>query len=258
LAKLQTEGLFDDSRKRPLPYPPTSVGLITSKESAAYADFIKVLAARWGGIEIQLADVQVQGEAAGSQIIRAIEWFNTQGNPPEVLVIIRGGGSAEDLQTFNTEGITRAVAASRIPVLAAIGHEVDLSLVELAADLRASTPSNAAELLVPDRRSLLSELHKLKETVRQGLDYRIKEQSRETAQYKAELTEMIGQIVSTKRDWLKQTAKILEIINPKHVLSRGYSVVRKNGQTIRSLKMIRPNDRLDITLSDGTFRAEVK
>ena len=157
-AKLAGEGLFDLERKRPLPYPPTHIGLITSAESAAYRDFVKVLGARWGGIKISLIDVQVQGEVSPAQLVAAIEQFNQAAEPPEVLVVTRGGGSAEDLQAFSTEQVTRAVAASRIPTLVAIGHEVDISLAELAADQRASTPSNAAELLVPDRRAVLAGL----------------------------------------------------------------------------------------------------
>ena len=120
-------------------------------QSAAYADFTKVLAARWGGLSIEVIDVQVQGEPAPRQITAAVDYFNSQAEPPEVLILIRGGGSAEDLAAFSTEQVTRAVAASRVPTLVAIGHEVDVSLAELAADMRASTPSNAAELLVPDR-----------------------------------------------------------------------------------------------------------
>src|SRR5690606_29272842 len=114
--------------------------------------------ARWGGMDISLIDVQVQGEAAPAQVVAAIEQFNQSANPPDVLVITRGGGSPEDLHAFSTEQVTRAVAASRIPTLAAIGHEIDVSLAELAADRRASTPSNAAELLVPDRKAVLASL----------------------------------------------------------------------------------------------------
>ncbi|MGH7193321.1 MAG: exodeoxyribonuclease VII large subunit, partial [Candidatus Saccharimonadales bacterium] len=157
-AKLAKEGLFDESRKRPLPYPPSRIGLITSKQSAAYADFVKILDARWHGLGVEVIDVQVQGEAAPPQLAAALEQFNALAVPPEVIVLIRGGGSAEDLAAFSTEQVARAVAASRVPTLAAIGHETDLSLAELAADVRASTPSNAAELLVPDRRQVAAAL----------------------------------------------------------------------------------------------------
>src|SRR5262249_41631813 len=114
-AKLAAEGLFDESRKRVLPYPPSKIGLVTSGESAAYADFIKIVQSRWGDIQIVHAEVQVQGEAAPAQIVAAIEQLNGLATPPEVIVITRGGGSADDLQAFSTEQVTRAVAASRVP-----------------------------------------------------------------------------------------------------------------------------------------------
>ena len=154
-AKLTKEGLFSDERKRAIPYPPKRIGLIASGESAAYADFMKILTGRWGGIEIVHVDSQVQGAAAPAQIIRALDLLNAHGEELEAIVITRGGGSADDLQAFNVEQVVRAVAASRVPTLVAIGHEVDTSLAERAADRRASTPSNAAELLVPDRQAVI-------------------------------------------------------------------------------------------------------
>ena len=156
--KLLAEGLFDDKRKRPIPYPPKKIGLITSSESAAYADFIKIINSRWVGLEIVLYSVLVQGDKAPAEICAAIKYFNELAEAPEVLVITRGGGSSEDLWAFSTEEVTRAVAASRVPTLVAIGHEIDLSLAEKAADKRASTPSNAAEILVPDKKDSINNL----------------------------------------------------------------------------------------------------
>jgi exodeoxyribonuclease VII large subunit len=149
--KLEGEGLFDPARKRPIPAFPTRLGLITSGASAAYADFIKILSARWGGIEVLLADVSVQGAQAPDQIVGALEYFNTLRDPVDVLVLIRGGGSLEDLAAFSTEPVARAVAASRTPIIVGVGHEVDFSLADYAADLRAATPTDAARLVVPDR-----------------------------------------------------------------------------------------------------------
>ena len=147
MAKLQKEGLFDLARKRRLPYPPEKIALVTSKQSAAYADFTKIIDTRWQGLTIELIDVQVQGEAAPGQIAAAIDQFNSEAELAGALVVIRGGGSPEDFAAFSTEQVTRAVASSRIPTLVAIGHEIDLSLAEMAADSQASTPSNAAEIL---------------------------------------------------------------------------------------------------------------
>ncbi len=160
-ARLDGEGLFDEERKRILPRYPGRIGLITSAASAAYADFMKILGARWGGLIVEVADVQVQGAPAPGQIVGAVNFFNQLSNPVDVLVLIRGGGSLEDLQAFNTEDVARAVAGSRTPIVVGVGHEVDTSLADFAADMRAATPTDAARLVVPDRMQ-----------VSQTLDYR--------------------------------------------------------------------------------------
>lgn len=153
--KLHAEGLFDPSRRRPIPKFPRRIGLITSGTSAAYADFIKILGARWSGVEVLLADVAVQGAQAPDQIVGALEYFNQLSPPVDVVVLIRGGGSLEDLMAFSTEPVARAVAASRTPIVVGVGHEVDVSLADYAADLRAATPTDAARLVVPDRTEML-------------------------------------------------------------------------------------------------------
>ena len=159
--KLRAEGLFDPARKRPLPPFPRRIGLITSATSAAYSDFIKILNARWSGVEILLADVSVQGASAPDQIVGALEYFNQLSPPADVLVLIRGGGSLEDLMAFSTEPVARAVAASRTPIVAGVGHEIDTSLADHAADLRAATPTDAARLVVPDRTEVAAQVHHL-------------------------------------------------------------------------------------------------
>lgn len=156
--KLEAEGLFRPERKRPIPAYPRRIGLITSGDSAAYADFIKILNARWGGVTVELAHVQVQGAAAPEQIVAAFNYFNQLAEPVDTLVLIRGGGSLEDLMAFNTEPVARAVAGSRTPTIVGVGHEVDTSLADFAADLRAATPTNAAQLAVPDRREELAKI----------------------------------------------------------------------------------------------------
>ena len=154
--KLHAEGLFDPSRKRPVPKFPARIGLITSSTSAAYGDFIKILGARWSGVEVVLADVSVQGVQAPDQIIGAIEYFNQLSPPVDVLVLIRGGGSLEDLIAFSTEPVARAVGASRTPIVVGVGHEQDISLADYASDLRAATPTDAARLVVPDRSEIIA------------------------------------------------------------------------------------------------------
>lgn len=257
-AKLAAEGLFDPARKRSLPYPPSHVGLITSSEAAAYSDFIKVLNKRWGGVAVELIDVQVQGEAAPEQIVRAIAHFNQQAQAPEVLVITRGGGSAEDLQAFSNEQVTRAVAASRIPTLVAIGHERDVSLAELAADQRASTPSNAAELLVPDRLERLRELYTIYKHAEQDMgELLVSTRQRLTSQQET-FEQMLEQVFQSANSKLRLQTQLLMVLDPKAPLQRGYALLQKNGANVRSIHAVALGDIVDITVSDGQLTAAVQ
>ena len=177
--KLEAEGLFDVSRKRALPDLPTHIGVISSTEAAGYADFMKILQARWGGMNVEVARTLVQGVRAPGQIIRAIEYFNSSGNPPEVLVLVRGGGDADDLAAFNDEALVRALAASRIPTLVGVGHEIDTTLADLVADVRAATPTNAAQLLVPDKREIIERSRTMVKMMIPSIQARVNEYSRE-------------------------------------------------------------------------------
>lgn len=255
-AKLAAEGLFDDVRKRPLPYPPARIGLVTSGESAAYADFTKILNARWHGVEILHVDVQVQGEAAPAQIVAAVEQLNGLAEPPEVIVLTRGGGSAEDLAAFSTEQVTRAVAVSRVPTLVAIGHEVDVSLAELAADKRASTPSNAAELLVPDKQAVLNELRDARRDLAGSMQDILRGQLREIKLARASLQTAIVRFVQTAGQRLLADQQLLDALSPQAVLARGYAIVRRRGKIVRSAQALKKGDSIDVTFSDGTAQAE--
>lgn len=257
-AKLDQEGLFDESRKRALPYPPEHIGLITSSESAAYHDFIKVLGARWGGVQISLADVAVQGESAAGQIIAAVEHFNQMPQAPEVLVITRGGGSAEDLQAFSDEQLTRAVAASRIPTIVAIGHEVDISLAELAADRRASTPSNAAEMLVPDRRAELSHVQLLRNSLSQSVQKIIEIANRDILDRRVKMSTLAKQHLAQATSSLNHQKLLLSALDPSSALRRGYALVRKDGVAITRGEQLVTGDGIEIKMSNATLTAEVK
>ena len=257
-AKLLAEGLFASERKRSLPYPPRKVGLITSAQSAAYADFIKILGKRWGGVAVDLADVQVQGEAAIGQLVRAIEYFNQQAKPPEVLVITRGGGNADDLAAFNSEQVTRAVAASRVPTLVAIGHEIDLSLAEMAADQRASTPSNAAELLTPDKLREQHQLQLLQTQLALSLQQLIKAQLQKLQSIYATMTETLHNKIIQARQELIAQQQLLQALAPQAILSRGYAIVRSAGQIVRSGKQLKTGQKLAVQLSDATVSAQVE
>jgi exodeoxyribonuclease VII large subunit len=257
-AKLTAEGLFDEARKRPLPYPPRRIGLITSGESAAYRDFIKIITARWGGLEIILIDVQVQGEASPAQVVQAIEQFNRMAAMPEVLVITRGGGSAEDLQAFSTEQVTRAVAASRIPTIVAIGHEIDISLAELAADQRASTPSNAAELLVPDRKALLATLQTHRERLQHFAERSVHDARRQLAIERETLRGSVEQLVQQARNQLQLRTQLLAAYSPQAALERGYALIRKGSTVVRSGKEVSKGDTITIQLHDAELTSDVK
>lgn len=225
-AKLDGEGLFAPERKRVLPAIPRHVAVISSMQAAGYADFIKILNDRWGGLRVDVASVTVQGADAPDQIIRALDYFNTQEEMPEVVVIIRGGGSADDLAAFNDEKLVRAVAASRIPTLTGIGHEVDTSLCDLAADVRAATPSNAAQILVPNRadiirglrlqvQSLVPKVTNIVEQLKNQLDGKI-ESSADSVQRSLDI----------QRQHVEQTKRLLGEFDPARVLARGYALVR--------------------------------
>ena len=258
-AKLMAEGLFDEARKRPLPYPPERIGLITSTESAAYADFIKILNARWRGIVIDCIDVQVQGEAAPGQVVAAIEQFGRAAVPPDVLVITRGGGSPEDLYAFNTEQVARAVAASRVPTLVAIGHEIDVSLAELAADRRGSTPSNAAELLAPDRSEVAQQLEHASHRLRKAAVAGIRAERRFLIQQQVALSHGVTAALARSKQQVATTAQLLDALNPRAVMRRGYAIVRQRGtKLVRRHNDVASGDSITVEVGDGTFGATVR
>lgn len=255
-AKLTKEGLFDEARKRSLPYPPTRIGLIASAESAAYKDFIKVLAARWGGIEILHVDTQVQGEAAPKQIVDAIGTLNNM-DAVDIIVVTRGGGSSDDLQAFSNELVVRAVATSRTPTLIAIGHETDLSLAELASDKRASTPSNAAELIVPDREATILQLETELKNSYNHIINQIYSKKEAIHKQKLNLDHSLFKILSDQLHYVQTVKQILIGYDPRQVLKRGYAVVRHGSSHVTSVNQLKPEDKLSIRLIDGIIHTRV-
>jgi len=254
--KLAAEGLFDVDRKRALPYAPDRVGLITAEKSAAAADFIKIMAERWGGSRIELADVYVQGDRAPLQLVEAISYFNQSSRPPEVLVITRGGGSGEDLAAFNDERVVRAVAASRIPTLVAVGHETDLSLAELAADMRASTPSNAAQLLMPDKHQELVNLQGTRAVLRRQLIGAYSNRRLMLSNHKDVVTNTVTNLLSAERQRLSSLRQLAMVYDPLNALKRGYGLVRAAGKPVKSIGQIAKGDELTIELHDGTIESK--
>ena len=255
--KLEAEGLFAPERKRRLPYPPEKIALITSTESAAYADFTKIISARWPYMSIDAYEVLVQGSSAPEQIAKAFEKVNAGGEPYEAVVLIRGGGSAEDLASFNDERVVRAVAGSRIPTVVAIGHEVDESLAELAADLRASTPSNAAELMVPEKAAesmAIESAHAHVISLFMGALSRSLYDLRHTSQA---LREEMSGIITDSSFWLATAKTKLEYANPRTILKRGYAMIRHEGKSLKSGKSLKNGDHIDIIFSDTTKKAVI-
>lgn len=225
-AKLEAEGLFASERKRPLPRVPTHVAVITSTESAAYADFCKIINERWGGMDIEVAHTQVQGEPAADQIIRAIRHFNSQEKLPEVLVIIRGGGSAEDLMTFNDELLAREIAGSRIPTLVGVGHEVDHSLADMVADRRAATPTNAAEILAPDRNEIIRSAHQQATSLGYQLAQAIDQHMQRTRDQLQATFQRIRERLDDHYERLASLRLVISQANPENILKKGYALLR--------------------------------
>jgi exodeoxyribonuclease VII large subunit len=246
--KLAGEGIFAADRKRLLPETPTHIGVISSTEAAGYGDFIKILGERFGGLKIDVAHVQVQGESASDQIIRAIRYFNSREVLPEVLVIVRGGGSADDLSTFNDELLVREIAASRIPTLVGVGHEVDVTLADLAADVRAATPSNAAQLLVPDRRELIRAIHHKVQVIVPKVERAIEEQQRDVKQLIHNAFERTNQKHQQADERLQVLRRVLYQLDPHIVLKRGYAIIRGD---------VEIGSMLEIEKSDIMITAEV-
>jgi exodeoxyribonuclease VII large subunit len=224
--KLDKEGLFAPERKRLLPDIPQHVAVISSMQAAGYADFMKIVDARWGGLTIDVAHVQVQGDEAPDQIIRALGYISQQERLPEVIVLIRGGGSADDLNAFNDELLVRAIAASRVPILTGIGHEVDVTLVDLVADKRASTPSNAAELLVPDKRDIAGQVRAHLRHIVSRTDHVIDLVDQETKQKLESILDRVDRAVDDSSGRVEQLRAMLGAFDPKRVLERGYAIVR--------------------------------
>lgn len=277
--KLAAEGLFAPERKRSLPRFPQHIALITSKEAAAYKDFIKVLQGRQGGLHISFIHTQVQGDDAPRQIIAALNLANTELTNLDAIVLVRGGGSLEDLMAFNDEHVVRAVSASRAPTIVAIGHERDWCLAELAADIRASTPSNAAELLVRSREELLNDITRMKTTLsgiiaqhilQQGTNIRssvhaLSTRLHQTANAIDQLLQRIRSVgmrmhdaSASAQEQIDAMKRILVALSPEQVLARGYSMTTKDGKIIKTTKNLAVGDELVTTLAYGSTVSVVR
>jgi exodeoxyribonuclease VII large subunit len=279
-ARLEAEGLFAPERKRPLPDFPRCIGVVTSPTAAALRDVLNVLDRRYPLAEVLLAPTQVQGEAAPPQIVAALEALNAR-DDVDVIVVARGGGSLEDLWAFNDERVTRAVAGSRLPVICGVGHETDFSLADFAADVRAPTPSAAAELVAPDRAELRAYVMGLSAALTATLRgiveerrWRLIEQTRalahlspavKLAQSRQRVDDLLGRAEAELchslilcRERLDGLAGRLAGISPLGTLERGYAIVRRREieDVICSVEQVAPGDALSIRVADGEFEAQ--
>ena len=273
--KLEKEGLFALDRKRQLPQYPKKVALVTSKQAAAYNDFVTILQDRWGGVVVDHLQVQVQGSSAPQQIVEAIEYFNIKAADYDALVIIRGGGSAEDLQAFQTEPVARAIYSSEIATVVAIGHEDDISLAELVADLRAATPTDAARLLVPDKKSVITQLEasislqseltlkilqresdkltRFHNSLRFVIDSAVSDLS--SKQYR--LNSAISTAINSSHSEFAVLSQKLTSLSPQSVLDRGYAVVSYEGRSVSSTSTLKNNDSIMVQLAQGKLTAKI-
>ena len=277
--KLSKEGLFDEARKKPIPMYPKRIAVITSPTGAAVQDILQITGRRWPLAQIVLCPVSVQGTSAPDELTAALREVN-ETRAADVIIIGRGGGALEDLQGFNAEAVARAVAESEIPVVSAVGHETDFSICDFAADLRAATPSAAAELCTPDRSAELDRLNRLWESLleaagqtienrRMALDHLLSESfltqaPRFTASRRAVVTDLFEKLSAEMKihlgDWHHQQERLtqtLDALSPLKVLQRGYAVCQdEEGQVVQSVTQVKSQDLLRVRLKDGTVKVK--
>ena len=279
--RLESEGLFDEARKRPLPERPERIGIVTSATAAALQDMLNTLSARYPLAEVTLSPCSVQGEAAPAEIVAALESLCAVVSP-DVIIVARGGGSLEDLWAFNDERVVRAIAASPIPVITGIGHETDFTLADFAADLRAPTPTGAAVLATPDRADLLSEVYGVQsrlenamllvisgfrqehDSIRQRLEYaspirRIQNEQQGIDKIQERTQRAMQHTLQLQRAHLNGLHSRLLALNPDSILQRGFAFVQgPDGRLLHSVQDVQVGERVNIRLRDGKLTSRVE
>jgi len=278
--KLHREGLFDPHRKKAIPQFPGTIALVTSPAGAAVRDMIRILGARYPLAKIRILPVRVQGEGAANEIAAAIRWANWQ-SVADLIITGRGGGSMEDLWAFNEEIVARAIFESEIPVISAVGHEPDVTIADFVADLRAATPSNAAELAVPDQNELYADLKGKKTRLEQAVVYRLNQQRRRLEQLSKRrpmtdptyyfqtkrqlldrqserLVHAMEKTLSVRRQHTARLAAAIDAMSPLKVLGRGYAIAQKeDGTLLTRVAQAQPGDRIELRVSDGSVHCRV-
>jgi exodeoxyribonuclease VII large subunit len=258
--KLEAEGLFEASRKRPLPGMPSHIGVVSSERGAVIHDLLNVLGRRFPLVEVVFVPAPVQGPgaaAAMAQAVRRLGRWQRDGVGLDAIVVARGGGSDDDLAAFNDERLVRAIFASPVPVVSAVGHETNLTLADLVADLRAPTPSAAAELLAPDVTALRRDLHALRERGRRALGALVETDRQAMAHASSRLVFQMRQLTHVARERVAAHAARLEAVSPSATLSRGYAIVESDGRILHDATAVGPGSRLRIQLHRGRLTSTV-
>lgn len=279
--KLYREGLFDPAHKQPLPRFPRKIALITSPVGAAVRDMLRILGARWPLAEVLVLPVRVQGTEAAGEISAALAWANRY-RVADLIITGRGGGSMEDLWAFNEEQVARAIYASSIPVISAVGHEPDVTIADFVADRRAATPSNAAELAVPDQNEMLERLAQIEARLAQAIGRRLERSRKELEQAKRcrmlqdpttyvddcrmqldyqrqRLAQGLATTVGREREHFARLSAGLDALSPLKVLGRGYAIARRaDGTIISSVGDVATGDTLALRVTDGEIACQVR
>ena len=255
--KLAAEGIFAAARKRPLPRFPRRIGLVTGSDAAAKRDVVTAVTARFPPARQLVAETFVQGPRAAVSIVDALRAICAE---PEIDVVIlaRGGGSFEDLLPFSDETVVRAIAACPVPVVSAVGHEQDTPLCDLAADVRASTPTAAARLVVPDYDALLAWLERARAGLGRGVRRGLERQHERLERQSDRLRRAPLLLLERRRASLEQAAGKLQALSPRATLGRGYAIVRREGELVRSASVLAPQDPVEVELAEGSFAARVE
>ena len=254
--QLQKEGLFDVSRKRDINIYPRAVGVITAKNGAAVKDIVTNIKRRYPIADIYVFPSAVQGESAPKELLRAFQ--KSQEYDLDTLIIGRGGGASEDLSAFNDETLVRAIANSKMPVIAAVGHEIDVTLVDYVADKRASTPTGAAELATVDMREIIQNFQDSIDTMNRALREQVEDMKEDVASLSEELKEAMEEKLEYIAREIKGRKDQLEALNPKQVLNRGYSIsMNEKGQVVSSVKDVKPGEKIKTSLKDGSVLSTV-
>ena len=253
--KLKEEGLFDESRKRPINLYPKAIGVITAPNSAAIKDILFNLNRRYPVADVYVFYSAVQGDNAAKELLNAFSIAQTY--PLDTLLIGRGGGASEDLSAFNDEALVRAIAGSKMPVIACIGHEIDSTLVDFVADKRASTPTGAAELATIDQREIIQHLAYSLNDMEEAIKGRLEKMQEDLSSYKEDLNNSLLNLVKQQSQLLVHKKATLEALNPNNVINRGYSLtVDEEGHTV-DIKSVKKGQTIKTILKDGTISSTV-